>query len=329
MNSVRTTHSHLAEEHTSVDRSLLEYLKPKPCERYSRIEAYCDLLARAATGPYTAKCAGQQIDLLPGQCVLTISDLARKWQWQRATVRQFLDGLVALGLLEARPFVKSYVITICQQSSLSLAVHTGDDLLDFSHLLFARYILGRTSLEEVARSYGKYYGMTTVHKSEQTDENAATKSVCQHQILQFHLLMAMLAVLATDKQEVPANLADSLRLLFGRDRLWNWQEVMADLGILASAFRSHAKPSQLAEAKAAHGETELSLLDSIHAYYITAFPAIASDEGSDTSMMPHGASQGTQHEDLTDSNTKTSKTAPKPAGASTGDETPTSVGSAS
>ena len=99
MNSVRTTHSLSAEEHTSVDRSLLEYLKPKAEERYSRIEAYCDLLARASNSPYTAKCAGQQIDLLPGQCVLTISDLARKWQWQRATVRQFLDGLVALGLL--------------------------------------------------------------------------------------------------------------------------------------------------------------------------------------------------------------------------------------
>ena len=120
MNSVRTTHSLSAEEHTSVDRSLLEYLKPKAEERYSRIEAYCDLLARASNSPYTAQCAGQQIDLLPGQCVLTISDLARKWQWQRATVRQFLDGLVALGLLEMKPFVKSYVFTIRQHSSLAV-----------------------------------------------------------------------------------------------------------------------------------------------------------------------------------------------------------------
>ena len=183
MNNVITTHPHSAEEHTSVDRSLLEYLKPKPCERYSRIEAYCDLLARAATSPYTAKCAGQQIDLLPGQCVLTISDLARKWQWQRATVRQFLDGLVALGLLEAKPFVKSYVITIRQQSNLSLVVHSKDDILDFCHLLFARYLLGRTSLEEVARSYGTYYEMIAAHGSGQADEEAATKQVCQHQIL--------------------------------------------------------------------------------------------------------------------------------------------------
>jgi len=329
MNSVRTTHSHPAEEHTSVDRSLLEYLKPKPCERYSRIEAYCDLLARAATSPYSAKCAGQQIDLLPGQCVLTISDLARKWQWQRATVRQFLDGLVALGLLEAKPFVKSYVITIRQQSCLSLTVHTKDDILDFSHLLFARYLLGRSSLEEVARSYGTYYEIIAAHGSGQADEDAATKRISQHQILQFHHLMTMLAILASDKQDVPANLADSLRLLFGRDHQWNWQEVMTDLGIMSSAFKEHTKPSQLAEAKAAHGEAELVLLDSIHAYYMTVFPAIASDDGSDNSIMPHGGSQGTQHEDLTDSYARTSETAHKPAGASIEDKTPTSVCSAS
>ena len=139
----------------------------------------------------------------------------------------------------------------------------------------------------------------------------------------------MLAILASDKQDVPANLADSLRLLFGRDHQWNWQEVMTDLGIMSSAFKEHTKPSQLAEAKAAHGEAELVLLDSIHAYYMTVFPAIASDDGSDNSIMPHGGSQGTQHEDLTDSYARTSETAHKPAGASIEDKTPTSVCSAS
>ena len=40
MNNVRTTRSISAGEPMSVDRSLLEYLKPKVGERYSRIEAY-------------------------------------------------------------------------------------------------------------------------------------------------------------------------------------------------------------------------------------------------------------------------------------------------
>ena len=117
-----------------------------------------------------------------------------------------------------------------------------------------------------------------------------------------------------------------VRLLFGRGRQWNWHDVIADLGFLASAFRLHTKPSLLAEAKAVHGEAELSLLDSICDSYLSAFPAIASNDGCDTSSMAHGDAIKSQHEDLPDTNTKTSKAVPKTTGASPKDETPTSVG---
>ena len=36
-----------------IDRSLLEYLKPKSEDRYSKLEAYCDLLTRATSGTYS------------------------------------------------------------------------------------------------------------------------------------------------------------------------------------------------------------------------------------------------------------------------------------
>ena len=35
-----------------VDRSLLEFLKPKAEERYSKLEAYCELLSKASSGAY-------------------------------------------------------------------------------------------------------------------------------------------------------------------------------------------------------------------------------------------------------------------------------------
>ena len=80
-----------------IDRSLLEYLKPKSEDRYSKLEAYCDLLTRATSGTYSTSVVVGNLKILPGQFVATISELARKWQWQRATVRQFLTGLVNLG----------------------------------------------------------------------------------------------------------------------------------------------------------------------------------------------------------------------------------------
>ena len=51
------THHHIqqtpeADRCRGVDRSLLEFLKPKAEERYSKLEAYCDLLSKASSGAY-------------------------------------------------------------------------------------------------------------------------------------------------------------------------------------------------------------------------------------------------------------------------------------
>ena len=58
----------------SVGRSLLEFLKPKSEERYSKLEAYCDLLSRASAGAYVTPEAEGALQLLPGQFVATISE---------------------------------------------------------------------------------------------------------------------------------------------------------------------------------------------------------------------------------------------------------------
>ena len=88
-----------------VDRSLLEFLKPKAEERYSKLEAYCDLLSKASSGAYQSPGTDGALQLLPGQFVATISELARQWQWQRATVRQFISGLTKLGQLDRKSVV--------------------------------------------------------------------------------------------------------------------------------------------------------------------------------------------------------------------------------
>ena len=106
----------------SVDRSLLEYLKPKSEDRFSKLEAYCDLLSRASSGAFVAANGERREELVPGQFVASISELARKWKWQRATVRSFVEGLVALGQLSYKPFVKSYIFTVNLQQRLSLYV---------------------------------------------------------------------------------------------------------------------------------------------------------------------------------------------------------------
>ena len=108
----------------SADRSLLEYLKPKSEDRFSKLEAYCDLLSRASSGAFVAAIGDRQEELVPGQFVASISELARKWKWQRATVRSFVEGLVALGQLSYMSTSSSdcHSMSIRQMMSLTSAV---------------------------------------------------------------------------------------------------------------------------------------------------------------------------------------------------------------
>ena len=188
MSNITNNHTTGSKNAQSIDRSLLEFLKPKPEERYSKLEAYCDLLSRAATSAYTSKTGGRQMELLPGQFVATISELARKWQWQRTTVRQFLEGLEDLGQLSSEAVAKNFVFSVNLQQRLSIYVSSSDDVLDFCAMQFARFIQGRTSAEDVASSYGRYYGMKMELAIGDGDNNASVKHVIHQQAAMFNEL---------------------------------------------------------------------------------------------------------------------------------------------
>lgn len=251
----------------AIDRSLLEYLKPKPQDRYSKLEAYCDLLSRAATSSYSAKVGGQQIELLPGQFVATISELGRKWQWQRATVRQFLEGLEDLGQISSMPVAKNLVFSVNLQQRLSIYVNSSDDVLDFCAMQFARFIEGRITAEEVANSYGRYYGMKMEVALEEGGNGAPVKRVIQQQAAMFNELASSIYRILNRQADFSKELSDSVSLLFGRDHLWDWHKVIDCLGILAIAMRDKSKPSYMDEVNEHFTKAEVTLLDCIFEHY--------------------------------------------------------------
>ena len=144
-----------------VDRSLLEFLKPKADERYSKLESYYDLLSKASSGAYQAHGTEGTLQLLSGLFIATISELARQWQWQRATVRQFISGLTNLGQLSVEPYSKSFIFSVNLEQRLSLLIESPDDILGFCAMQFIRFIKGRFSTKEVADSYSRYYDLKT------------------------------------------------------------------------------------------------------------------------------------------------------------------------
>ena len=251
----------------SADRSLLEYLKPKSEDRFSKLEAYCDLLSRASSGTFVAAGGERQVELVPGQFVASISELARKWKWQRATVRSFVEGLVALGQLSYKPFVKSYIFTVNLQQRLSLYVDSADDVLDFCCMQFARFIRGRSSAREVANSYNRYYTMKMEVASQQEQGGAPVRHVLLHQAYMFNELAASVYHLLDREDNVPDELSDSVTLLFGKDHLWDWQRVIDVLGILAMALRDNVKPSDMDTIAKDYTMAEVTLLDCIYEHY--------------------------------------------------------------
>ena len=267
MSNVKNNQNADSKDAQAIDRSLLEYLKPKPQDRYSKLEAYCDLLSRAATSSYSAKVGGQQIELLPGQFVATISELCRKWQWQRATVRQFLEGLEDLGQISSMPVAKNLVFSVNLQQRLSIYVNSSDDVLDFCAMQFARFIEGRITAEEVANSYGRYYGMKMEVALEEGGNGAPVKRVIQQQAAMFNELASSIYRILNRQADFSKELSDSVSLLFGRDHLWDWHKVIDCLGILAIAMRDKSKPSYMDEVNEHFTKAEVTLLDCIFEHY--------------------------------------------------------------
>ena len=270
------------------ERSLLEYLKPKQEDRFSKLEAFCDLLSRASNGASSCMCGDKKVDLLPGQFVATVSDLARTWQWQRATVRQFLEGLVTLGQVHMEPFVKSYVFTVNQSKRMSFDIQDADDVLDFCMMQFSRYTAGHLLAEEVAKAFDNYFDMKAEIASNSESPSREMISVLQSQTQVFtHLVTALLAKIEGQKP-VAKPVVDASRLLFGREGLWKWQNVLSCLDILSSAFAEQKRPSSISRLHDLHSEAELSLMDSIYTSY---------KESSETSDSAHEPSPASKSQD--------------------------------
>ena len=97
--------------HVVVTPRLMKLLNQRPKGRYSRSDAYIDLLARAMVRkPFSVLPKTATAELLT-EFDTTITELADKWSWQRSTVRDFLSELAAFGQIEREDSYKNMTIT--------------------------------------------------------------------------------------------------------------------------------------------------------------------------------------------------------------------------
>lgn len=94
------------------DISLIRFLREHNGERFSRLEAYLDLVNKAAEQYVPKDLCKQEFTLQGNQCVITISGLSECWHWHRATVRNFIEQLEAMGELSVTRLTRSQIIEI-------------------------------------------------------------------------------------------------------------------------------------------------------------------------------------------------------------------------
>ena len=149
---------------------VFDFLKEKVGERKTRTEAYCDLLDKAQAGFVSPFLRKLDYELRPGQCHVTVSDLAADWHWHRATVRSFLDTLESLGQLERTKLTKSMVITMPVQdprtSDTSVVYGTHSFVRQLNKAL-SDWVIGKTDTAEIGATCGQLVSQALGTLSEQ------------------------------------------------------------------------------------------------------------------------------------------------------------------
>lgn len=138
-------------------KPVLDYLKEKSGERYTKLEAYCDLLDKASAGYVSEVLKKLDVELQPGQFAVTITDLAECWYWHRATVRSFLNGLEGLGQIRKSSLTRSYVITMGKtvpdgNKAGKDKGKTINSIIDKVDAALSEWVFGRLSGEECGRA---------------------------------------------------------------------------------------------------------------------------------------------------------------------------------
>ena len=143
------------------DKELLEFLRSDEEERFSKMDALCDLLDKASgESRDSLTYFGTNVTLRKGQFVTTVSNLARQWKWHRATTRSFLDALEGFGMARIDAHKKFFLITM--NYTLPETEGLQPRMMSPEEERINKWICGYLCLEEMAESAVQFI-TTTEH----------------------------------------------------------------------------------------------------------------------------------------------------------------------
>ncbi len=87
----------------AVDDRLLDFLSERSREA-TKVQAIADLIARRVSVPTPVTKNGLTYVIQPGQALVPLLSLADQWQWNRKTVRKFIETLEEYGYVKSKTY---------------------------------------------------------------------------------------------------------------------------------------------------------------------------------------------------------------------------------
>ncbi len=152
-----------------VRMSLLEFLKEKSDQRWSKLEAFLDLVDKASVQYIPKELYKQDLSLSEGQFAITITELADCWHWHRATVRTFIEQLEEMHLIEVNRLPKSQIITFPALAATSSSSPIDEALVEFRQKMqsaLSEWRSGKMSATDCAVTCEQLFSKAVTHAAD-------------------------------------------------------------------------------------------------------------------------------------------------------------------
>ena len=194
-----------------IGNDLLAYLHPESGEKYSKMAAFRNLIEIAIGDkkefPAIAK------PLPEGQVALTVSGLAKHWNWHRTTVRKFLSILEEAGAVKVIGRSGYFILTV--SCIVPDDGSTQTPLLSEEEMLLNRWLCGYLTIEELVETLAHFItGTDKLFASEPTGKRSDRQASTGERL---HKLIAHTILQRTNLIPADGRVNEALERLFSEE----------------------------------------------------------------------------------------------------------------
>ena len=253
-----------------IGNDLLAYLHPETGEKYSKMAALIELAIRDKKEfPAIAK------PLPEGQVALTVSGLAKHWDWHRTTVRKFLSILEEAGAVKVIGRSGYFILTVA-----CIVLDDGSTqtpLLSEEEMLLNRWLCGYLTIEELVETLAHFItGTDKLFASEPTGKRSDRQASTGERL---HKLIAHTILQRTNLIPADGRVNEALERLFSEEC---GKDLARFLQRLTLAGLRLIEAGNSCDVQATCGGDEIT--DTILRYYL---PFITQKK-PDNRLKPHG-----------------------------------------